>query len=111
MLSFYPESLLNKAEIDETEFRRIVVRPQNFFTVSILQRQSVIHSPQKLDALLVVGVTLLCTAAPLIPTNAAITAARSHAATESKQTAASKDPHRIHVAVPRSHGTMRTTTA
>ena len=26
MLSFYPESLLNKAEIDETEFRRIVVR-------------------------------------------------------------------------------------
>jgi membrane protease YdiL (CAAX protease family) len=75
MLSFYPESLLNKAEIDETEFRRIVVRPQNFFTVSILQRQSVIHSPQKLDALLVVGVTLLCTAAPLIPTNAAITAA------------------------------------
>jgi hypothetical protein len=27
MLSFYPESLLNKAEIDETEFRRIVVRP------------------------------------------------------------------------------------
>jgi hypothetical protein len=26
MLSFYPESLLNKGEIDETEFRRIVVR-------------------------------------------------------------------------------------
>jgi hypothetical protein len=26
MLSFYPESLFNKAEIDETEFRRIVVR-------------------------------------------------------------------------------------
>ena len=26
MLSFYPESLLNKAKTDETEFRRIVVR-------------------------------------------------------------------------------------
>jgi uncharacterized protein len=32
--------------------------------VSILQRQSVIHSFRKLDALLVVGATLLCTAAP-----------------------------------------------
>jgi hypothetical protein len=40
--------------------------------VSILQRQSVNHSFRKLDALLVVGVTLLCTAAPLIPSKAAI---------------------------------------
>jgi hypothetical protein len=43
--------------------------------VSILQRQSVIRIPQQLDALLVVGVTLLCTAAPLVPINAAIAAA------------------------------------
>jgi hypothetical protein len=43
--------------------------------VSILQRQSVIRILQQLDALLVVGVTLLCTAAPLVPTNAAIAAA------------------------------------
>jgi uncharacterized protein len=43
--------------------------------VSILQRQSVIRIPRQLDALLVVGVTLLCTAAPLVPTNAAIAAA------------------------------------
>src|SRR5438552_2438240 len=35
-------------------------------------------------------------------------AARSHAATERKQTVASKDPHRAHVAVPRSQGTPRT---
>ena len=43
--------------------------------MSILQRQSAIGIPQQLDALLVVGVTLLCTAAPLLPTNAAIAAA------------------------------------
>jgi membrane protease YdiL (CAAX protease family) len=43
--------------------------------VSILQRQSVIRSLRKLDALLVVSVTLLCTAAPLVPPNAAIGAA------------------------------------
>jgi hypothetical protein len=43
--------------------------------VSILQRQSVIRIPRQLDAFLVVGVTLLCTAAPLVPTNAAIAAA------------------------------------
>jgi membrane protease YdiL (CAAX protease family) len=43
--------------------------------VSILQRQSVIRIPRQLDALLVVGVTLLCTASPLVPTNAAIAAA------------------------------------
>ena len=35
MLSFYPESLLNKGEIDETEFRRIVVRPQPFINMPI----------------------------------------------------------------------------
>src|SRR5436190_17187214 len=46
-----------------------------FPTVSILQRQSVIRIPRQLNALLVVGVTLLCTAAPLVPTNAAIAAA------------------------------------
>jgi membrane protease YdiL (CAAX protease family) len=44
-------------------------------TVSILQRQSVIRSLRKLDALLVVSVTLLFTAAPLVPPNAAIGAA------------------------------------
>ena len=43
--------------------------------MSILQRQSVIRIPRQLDAFLVVGVTLLCTAAPLVPTNAAIAAA------------------------------------
>jgi membrane protease YdiL (CAAX protease family) len=43
--------------------------------VSILQRQSVIRSLRKLDALLVVSVTLLFTAAPLVPPNAAIGAA------------------------------------
>jgi hypothetical protein len=43
--------------------------------VSILQRQSAIRIAQQLDALLVVGVTLLCTAAPLLPTDAAIAAA------------------------------------
>jgi membrane protease YdiL (CAAX protease family) len=48
---------------------------QIFPTVSILQRQSVIRSLRKLDALLVVGVTLLFTAAPLVPRNAAIGAA------------------------------------
>src|SRR5256886_5287597 len=42
---------------------------------SILQRQSVIRSLRKLDALLVVSVTLLITAAPLVPPNAAIGAA------------------------------------
>jgi membrane protease YdiL (CAAX protease family) len=43
--------------------------------MSTLQRQSVIRIPRRLDALLVVGVTLLCTAAPLVPSNAAIAAA------------------------------------
>jgi hypothetical protein len=43
--------------------------------VSILQRQSVIRIPRQLDALLVVGVTLLCTAAPVVPSNAAIAVA------------------------------------
>jgi hypothetical protein len=43
--------------------------------VSILQRQSVTHGVRKLDALLVVSVTLLFTAAPLVPSNAAIAAA------------------------------------
>ena len=43
--------------------------------MSILQRQSVIRIPRQLNALLVVGVTLLCTAAPLAPPNAAIGAA------------------------------------
>jgi uncharacterized protein len=43
--------------------------------VSIPQGQSVIRNPRKLDALLVVSVSLLCTAAPLIPRNAAIGAA------------------------------------
>jgi membrane protease YdiL (CAAX protease family) len=43
--------------------------------VSILQRQSVIRSPRQVDAVLVVGVTLLCIAAPLVPTNAASAAA------------------------------------
>ena len=43
--------------------------------MSILQRQSAIGIPQQLDALLVVGVTLLCTAAPLLPTKAAIATA------------------------------------
>jgi hypothetical protein len=43
--------------------------------VSILQTQSVIRSPRQLDAVLVVGVTLLCIAAPLVATNAAIAAA------------------------------------
>jgi membrane protease YdiL (CAAX protease family) len=48
---------------------------QIFPTVSILQGQSVIRSLRKLDALLVVSVTLLFTAAPLVPRNAAIVAA------------------------------------
>jgi hypothetical protein len=43
--------------------------------VSILQKQSVIHGLRKLDALLVVSVTLLVTAAPLVPPHAAIAAA------------------------------------
>ena len=43
--------------------------------MSILQRQSAIGIPQQLDARLVVDITLLCTAAPLLPTNAAIAAA------------------------------------
>jgi len=43
--------------------------------VSILQRQSVTRGPPKLDAPLVVSVTLLFTAAPLVPYNAAIGAA------------------------------------
>jgi hypothetical protein len=42
--------------------------------VATLQRQSVIHSLRQLDAVLVVSVTLLCTAAPLLPANAAIAA-------------------------------------
>ena len=36
MLSFYPESLLNKAEIDETEFRRIVVRSMRPLLILLL---------------------------------------------------------------------------
>ena len=43
--------------------------------MSILQRQSVIRSLRKLDALLVVSVTLLCIAAPLVPPKPAIGAA------------------------------------
>jgi membrane protease YdiL (CAAX protease family) len=43
--------------------------------VSILQRQSVIRSLRNLDGLLVISVTLLFTAAPLVPANAAIGAA------------------------------------
>ena len=43
--------------------------------MSILRTQSVIRSPRQLDAVLVVGVTLLCIAAPLVATNAAIAAA------------------------------------
>jgi membrane protease YdiL (CAAX protease family) len=43
--------------------------------VSILRTQSVIRSPRQLDAVLVVGVTFLCIAAPLVATNAAIAAA------------------------------------
>lgn len=52
-----------------------LVTGETFHTVSILQRQSTIRSLQKLDALLVASVTLLFTAAPLIPANAAIGAA------------------------------------
>jgi uncharacterized protein len=52
-----------------------LVRPSDFSTVSILQRQPVIRSLRKLDALLVVSVTLLFTVAPLVPRNAAIGAA------------------------------------
>jgi uncharacterized protein len=47
--------------------------------VATLQKQSVIHSLRQLDGLLVVSVTLLCTAAPLLPTNAAIAAASATA--------------------------------
>jgi uncharacterized protein len=43
--------------------------------VSIPQTQSEFGSRPKLDALLVVGLTLSCTAAPLVPTNSAIVAA------------------------------------
>ena len=43
--------------------------------MSILQRQSVIRSLRKLDALLVVSVTLLFTVAPLVPHSAAVGAA------------------------------------
>ena len=43
--------------------------------MSILQEQSAIHSLQKLDAFLVVSVTLLITAAPLVPSEVAIVAA------------------------------------
>ena len=43
--------------------------------MAILQRKSVIRSLRKLDALLVVSVTLLFTAAPLIPHSAAVGAA------------------------------------
>ncbi len=48
---------------------------QTFPTVLIPQRQSAISSLRKLDAVLVVSVTLLCIAAPLVPANAAIGAA------------------------------------
>jgi membrane protease YdiL (CAAX protease family) len=41
----------------------------------MLRRQSVESSALKLDALLVVSITLLCTAAPLVPSNTAIGAA------------------------------------
>src|SRR6476661_5274287 len=41
----------------------------------MLRRQSVKSGARKLDALLVVGITLLCIAAPLVPTNAAIATA------------------------------------
>jgi CAAX protease family protein len=51
-----------------------LVRPQFFSAVSILQRQSVRHGVRKLDTLLVVSVTLLFTAAPLVPSNTAIAA-------------------------------------
>ena len=51
-----------------------IVRPLSSH-VSILRTQSVIRSPRQLDAVLVVGVTLLCIAAPLVATNAAIAAA------------------------------------
>ena len=43
--------------------------------MSTLQRQTVTRSHRKLDALLVVSITLLCTAAPLFSLNAAIGAA------------------------------------
>jgi len=43
--------------------------------VSIFQKQSVIHSLRRLDAPLVVSITLLVTAAPLVPPHAAIAAA------------------------------------
>jgi uncharacterized protein len=43
--------------------------------VSILQRQSTNRGLRNVDALLVVSVTLLCIAAPLLPSNAAIGAA------------------------------------
>ncbi len=43
--------------------------------MSVLQKQSVIRSLRKLDALLVVSVNLLCTAAPLVPPKAAMGAA------------------------------------
>jgi uncharacterized protein len=52
-----------------------LVRPSDLPTVSLLQRQSAVCSLRKLDALLVVSVTLLCIAAPLVPRNAAIGAA------------------------------------
>ena len=55
------------------------VRPLRFSHVPILRRQSVKSSARKLDALLVVSITLLCTAAPLLPTNAAIAAASATA--------------------------------
>src|SRR6266478_3595418 len=53
--------------------------PLRFSHVPILRRQSVKGSARKLDALLVVSITLLCTAAPLLPTNAAIAAASATA--------------------------------
>jgi hypothetical protein len=47
-------------------------RRQIFFAVSILQGQSVVRGLRKLDAFLVVSITLLFTAAPLAPRNAMI---------------------------------------
>ena len=43
--------------------------------MSTLQRKAVIRSPRDVDALLVVSLTLLCIAAPLVPRRAAIAAA------------------------------------
>ena len=58
----------------QSRVAQLIVRPLSSH-VSILRTQSVIRSPRQLDAVLVVGVTLLCIAAPLVATNAAIAAA------------------------------------